>query len=68
MLVATACVGLFIVLDLVVTWTNYAALITLSGKGAEISSFIFPPNMAYSRRAELRELSIIDGWRSGNCL
>ena len=31
MLVATACVGLFIVLDLAVTWTNYASLITLSG-------------------------------------
>lgn len=31
MLVATACVGLFIVLDLPLTWTNYAALITLSG-------------------------------------
>ena len=31
MLLATACVGLFIVLDLAVTWANYAALITLSG-------------------------------------
>ncbi|MBV9670595.1 MAG: hypothetical protein JOZ43_06535, partial [Acidobacteriales bacterium] len=31
MLVATAFVGLFIVLDLAVTWTNYASLITLSG-------------------------------------
>jgi len=31
MLVATACLGLFIVLDLAVTWTNYASLITLSG-------------------------------------
>lgn len=30
MLLATACVGLFVVIDLVVTWTNYAALITLS--------------------------------------
>src|SRR5262249_55932698 len=30
MLVATACVGLFIVLDLAVTWPNYASLITLS--------------------------------------
>jgi hypothetical protein len=28
---ATACVGLFVVLDLAITWTNYAALITLSG-------------------------------------
>jgi len=31
MLVATACVGLFTVLDLAVTWPNYASLITLSG-------------------------------------
>lgn len=31
MLVATAFVGLFIVLDLAVTWPNYATLITLSG-------------------------------------
>ncbi|MBW7882140.1 MAG: DUF4386 family protein [Caldilineaceae bacterium] len=31
MLVATAFVGLFVVLDLALTWTNYAALITLSG-------------------------------------
>ena len=30
MLLATSCVGLFIVLDLAITWTNYAALITLS--------------------------------------
>ena len=30
MLVATACVGVFIVLDLAVTWSNYASLITLS--------------------------------------
>ena len=31
MLIATAFAGLFIVLDLAVTWTNYAALIILSG-------------------------------------
>ena len=31
MLLATACVGLFVVLDLAVTWTSYASLITLSG-------------------------------------
>ncbi len=31
MLLATAFVGLFIVLDLAVTWSNYASLITLSG-------------------------------------
>jgi hypothetical protein len=30
MLLATAFVGLFVVLDLAVTWTNYAALLTLS--------------------------------------
>jgi hypothetical protein len=34
MLLATAAVGLFVVLDLAVTWTNYAALITLSGSYA----------------------------------
>jgi hypothetical protein len=34
MLLATASVGLFIVLDLAITWTNYEALITLSGKYA----------------------------------
>jgi hypothetical protein len=32
MMVATALVGLFVVLDLAITWPNYAALITLSGK------------------------------------
>jgi hypothetical protein len=31
MLLATAFVGVFVVLDLAVTWPNYAALITLSG-------------------------------------
>ena len=31
MLVATAFVGLFVVLDLAVTWTHYASLLTLSG-------------------------------------
>ncbi len=34
MLLATACVGLFVVLDLAVTWTSYAALISLSGSYA----------------------------------
>lgn len=34
MLVAIACVGLFVVLDLAVTWTSYATLITLSGNYA----------------------------------
>lgn len=34
MLVATAFVGLFVALDLAVTWPNYASLIALSGKYA----------------------------------
>jgi len=34
MQVASACVGLFIVLDLAVTWSNYASLLTLSGNYA----------------------------------
>ncbi len=34
MLLATAFVGLFVVLDLAVTWTNYAALIALGGQYA----------------------------------
>jgi hypothetical protein len=34
MLIATALVGLFVVLDLAVTWPNYAALISLSGNYA----------------------------------
>ena len=38
MLVATACVGLFIVLDLPLTWTNYDVLITLSGRYAAATS------------------------------
>lgn len=35
MLLAAVCVALFVVLDLAITWTNYAALITLSGKYAQ---------------------------------
>jgi hypothetical protein len=31
MLLATACLGLFVVLDLAITWTNFASLIALSG-------------------------------------
>lgn len=38
MLVATACVGLFVVLDLAVTWPNYASLIALSGNYAAATS------------------------------
>lgn len=34
MLVATAGMGLFVVLDLAITWTNYASLIALSGNYA----------------------------------
>ena len=34
MLLASAFVGLFVALDLAVTWTNYAALLTLSGRYA----------------------------------
>lgn len=30
MLLATACIGLFVVLDLALTWTNYAVMISLS--------------------------------------
>lgn len=38
MLLATAFIGLFVVLDLALTWTNIAALITLSGKYAAATS------------------------------
>jgi hypothetical protein len=38
MLVATAFVGLFVVLDLALTWTNYALVITLSRSYAAASS------------------------------
>jgi hypothetical protein len=38
MLVATAFVALFVVLDLAVTWTSYASLITLSGNYAAATS------------------------------
>jgi hypothetical protein len=38
MLLATAFVGLFIVLDLAITWTNYAALITFSGSYAALTN------------------------------
>jgi hypothetical protein len=40
MLVATACVGLFVVLDLAVTWPNYASLITLSSHYAAATTDI----------------------------
>jgi len=35
MLLAAVCMALFVVLDLAITWTNYAALITLSGRYAQ---------------------------------
>jgi hypothetical protein len=38
MLLATVCVVLFIVLDLAITWTNYAALIMLGGKYANATN------------------------------
>jgi Domain of unknown function (DUF4386) len=38
MLLATACVALFIILDLAITWTNYAALITLSNNYTRAAS------------------------------
>ncbi len=38
MLLAISCVGLFVVLDLAVTWTNYAALISLSSSYAAATS------------------------------
>lgn len=37
-LLATACVALFIILDLTITWTNYAALIPLSSEYAHAES------------------------------
>ncbi len=38
MLLAASCVALFVFLDLALTWTNYAALIALSGKYASAAS------------------------------
>jgi len=54
MLMATAFVMLFVVLDLAVTWTNYAALITLSGSYAAAANdaqravFIAAANYPYA--------------------
>jgi hypothetical protein len=39
MLLAIACQGLFVVLDLALTWTNYAALITLGSNYATATTF-----------------------------
>ena len=59
MLLATACVGLFVVLDLAITWTNCEALITLSGKyaaaandaqkAAAVAAAIYPSAVLESR-------------------
>jgi hypothetical protein len=59
MLLATASVGLFIVLDLAITWTNYGALITLSGtyaaaandtqKAAAVAAAVYPSAVLESR-------------------
>jgi hypothetical protein len=59
MLLATASVGLFIVLDLAITWTNYEALITLSGtyaaaandtqKAAAVAAAVYPSAVLESR-------------------
>ena len=58
MLVATAFVGLFIILDLALTWTNYASLIALSGnyaatadnaqKAAIVATAIYPSSVVDS--------------------
>jgi len=62
MLVATACMVLFIVLDLAVTWTNYASLITLSGNYAAASNdaqrAVFVAAASYP--SALLESSLID--------
>jgi hypothetical protein len=59
MLFATVCVALFVVLDLAITWTNYAALIALSSKytiaaseaerAAVITAAIYPSAVLESR-------------------
>jgi hypothetical protein len=59
MLLATACVGLFVVLDLALTWTSYEALITLSGqyaaaasdaqKAAAVAAAVYPSAVLESR-------------------
>lgn len=59
MLLATAFMGLFVVLDLAITWTNYETLITLSGqyaaaandaqKAAAVRAAIYPSAVLESR-------------------
>jgi hypothetical protein len=59
MLLATACLGLFVVLDLAITWTNYEALIALSGryaaaanaaqKAAAVAAAVYPSAVLESR-------------------
>ena len=68
MLVATAFVGLFVVLDLAVTWTNYASLLTLSGLHAaatadvQRASYVAAANYASAVLASRTEVfySIVD--------
>ena len=68
MLVATAFVGLFVVLDLAVTWTNYASLLTLSGlhaaatADAQRAAYVAAANYASAVLASRTEVfySIVD--------
>jgi hypothetical protein len=68
MLVATAFVGLFVVLDLAVTWTNYASLLTLSGlhasatNGVQRAAYVAAANYASAVLASRTEVfyAIVD--------
>src|SRR5712671_5716919 len=68
MLVATAFVGLFVVLDMAVTWTNYASLLTLSGlhtaatTDVQRASYVAAANYASAVLASYTEVfySIVD--------
>ncbi|HXM98317.1 MAG TPA: hypothetical protein VN982_07580 [Candidatus Dormibacteraeota bacterium] len=68
MLIATAFVALFVVLDLAVTWTNYASLLTLSGlysaapNDAQRAGYIAAANYASAVLASHTEVfySIVD--------
>jgi len=68
MLIATAFVGLFVVLDLAVTWTNYTSLLTLSGLHAaatndlQRASYVSAANYASAVLASRTEVfySIVD--------
>ena len=60
MLLASVFVGLFVALDLAVTWANYAALLTLSGLHAAVTATLrlqtMPPRCWHppSRSSKLR--------------